>query len=533
LGTLLVTGDSMSMPLDRDLAAQLSRDGVRVIRDPHAGTGISKTFGVDWVALSSRQVERYRPDGVVIFIGANEGFPLADQRGRAVRCCGAAWTALYASRARRMAYTYRRHGATRVYWVTIPTPREAARRPIARAVNAAIAIAAQPWGGQVRVIDTVPIFTPGGTYRDSMSVGGTRTVVRESDGIHLSAAGSSILAKILLGLIANDFTYRRRLASSPGPTPPCFGAASRDPRKRCVNTSLTFRVVPSVADAQITPGSPCRPLDPTLNVCGFGLSPGEATATIALVGDSHAGAWRAAVDVVAKAKGWTGLSLTRAGCPFSRLIGRTSGPLAAQCVQWINGVLNWFSARPEVSNVFVIDHASRPAYVTARKRAYAFEAEVRGYVDAWRALPVSVRHIVVIRDNPQLDPNTLGCIESALARHAQAGLVCAVPRRRALIPDPEVAAAARLPDRVQVVDLTSVLCDGWLCYPVIGGALVFKDQSHLTRVFAETLGPVLLDAFSTLVSSWSPVPSPGRHRLTRARAVDRGLRAALGHVFWV
>jgi lysophospholipase L1-like esterase len=517
----------MTMPLDRDLARQLSRDGVRVIRDPRVGTGISKTFGVDWVALSSRQVRRYRPDGVVIFIGANDGFPLADHRGRAIACCSAAWTALYASRARRMADNYRRKGASRVYWVTIPTPREAARRPIARAVNAAIAIAAQPWADQVRVIDTVPTFTPGGIYRDSMPVGGIETVVRESDGIHLNAAGSSILAKMVLGLIAKDFVIgiRQALAASPSPTPPCFGAASRDPRKRCVNPSLTFSVVPSVADAQITPNSPCRPADTTINVCAFGVSPIEATATIALVGDSHAGAWRAAVDVVARARGWAGMSLTRAGCPFSRTI------LRPHCDQWTKGVLDWFSAHPEVSTMFVVDHASRPAHAAARKRI--FGAEARGYLDVWWALPVSVRHIVVIRDNPQIDPNTLACVESAVARHLQAGLSCAVPRRRALIPDPQPAAATRLPGRVDVVDLTSVLCDRALCYPVVGGALVFKDQSHLTRVFAETLGQVLHDAVSTLMNSWSPVPTPGVTGGPLRALSKRALPAALGQVFCV
>jgi hypothetical protein len=39
LHTLLVTGDSMSQPLDSDLAQQLVGRGVRVVRDPHIGTG--------------------------------------------------------------------------------------------------------------------------------------------------------------------------------------------------------------------------------------------------------------------------------------------------------------------------------------------------------------------------------------------------------------------------------------------------------------------------------------------------------------
>jgi hypothetical protein len=41
-------------------------------------------------------------------------------------------------------------------------------------------------------------------------------------------------------------------------------------------------------------------------------------------------------------------------------------------------------------------------------------------------------------------------------------------------------------------DLLSHFCDPQRCYPVVGGALVYKDQTHLTTVFAETLGPYLL-----------------------------------------
>jgi lysophospholipase L1-like esterase len=207
LHTLLVTGDSMSMPLDADLAQQLASRGVRVIRDSHIGTGISTTFIVDWGRLSALQVKQDHPDAVVVFIGANDGFPMAGPDGRQVSCCSAAWAAIYANRARQMVNTYRQNGAARVYWITLPTPREAARQSIARVVNAAIEVAAQPWADQVRVIDTVPTFTPGEVYRDAMSVNGSQTIVRQSDGIHLNDTGSSLLAGYVLTELARDFTY--------------------------------------------------------------------------------------------------------------------------------------------------------------------------------------------------------------------------------------------------------------------------------------------------------------------------------------
>jgi hypothetical protein len=207
LRTLLVTGDSLSTPLDLELARHLAGNGVRVKREPHLGTGISKTDLLDWGRLSATQARDDRPDAVVVFIGANEGFPMAGPAGRPVRCCGANWAAIYANRARQMMDAYRRNGATRVYWITVPTPREPARQRIQRVVNAAIEIAAQPWRDQIRIFDTVPIFTPRGRYRDAMPIAGRTKLVRESDGIHLNRAGSALLTERLLSALNRDFQY--------------------------------------------------------------------------------------------------------------------------------------------------------------------------------------------------------------------------------------------------------------------------------------------------------------------------------------
>ena len=82
LETLLVTGDSLSTPLDLELGQRLAPDGVEVVRDPHLATGISRDDLVDWAQLSATQVAQDEPDAVVIFIGANEGLPMPGPAAR-------------------------------------------------------------------------------------------------------------------------------------------------------------------------------------------------------------------------------------------------------------------------------------------------------------------------------------------------------------------------------------------------------------------------------------------------------------------
>jgi hypothetical protein len=51
---------------------------------------------------------------------------------------------------------------------------------------------------------------------------------------------------------------------------------------------------------------------------------------------------------------------------------------------------------------------------------------------------------------------------------------------------------------VHLVDLTQFMCSPRLCYPVVGGVLVHKDVTHLTPLFASTLGPFVLQSINRM-----------------------------------
>jgi lysophospholipase L1-like esterase len=207
LHTLLVTGDSLSTPLDLELGQRLAPKGVDVIREPHLATGISRDDLVDWAQLSATQVAEDHPDAVVIFIGANEGLPMPGPDGADVSCCGPKWAAIWANRARQLMDNYRQNGAARVYWLTVPTARDPDRKPITDAVNAAVYAAAAPLRSQVRVIDDASFFTPGDQFRNAMEVDGAEEIVREPDGIHLNQTGSGLAADQVEEALERDFAY--------------------------------------------------------------------------------------------------------------------------------------------------------------------------------------------------------------------------------------------------------------------------------------------------------------------------------------
>lgn len=275
--------------------------------------------------------------------------------------------------------------------------------------------------------------------------------------------------------------------------PRCFGAASRDPKSRCVNPSLRRAVVPSPQDAVLTPNAPCAITSTKLPyTCRFGVRSPRATRTIALIGDSHATHWRGALEVVAQARGWGGYSLTRAGCALSTATPDIDKARRKSCTDWRKAVFAWFGRHPGVQTVFVSQAVGLG--VRAPRGRSAREHQIQGYRRAWRRLPRTVRQIVVLRDTPIVRENTADCVERALNRRRRAATSCALSRAKVLRRDP-AAVAARRPNtaRVHVVDMTRFMCSPKLCYPVVGGVLVHKDTTHLTSVFASTLGPFLLD----------------------------------------
>jgi hypothetical protein len=306
------------------------------------------------------------------------------------------------------------------------------------------------------------------------------------DNSHITRAYGATLGPFLLRRVA-------ALTAHSVAKPVCFGAAARDPQRACVDPS-SVTVTPSPADAPLLTAAPCAVEEQgdLLVVCALGAPAAEAVATVALVGDSHAGHWRAALDVVAQLKRWRVLSINRNGCPYSLAVQNTTEPLAAQCLQWAAEVARWFGHHPEVGTVFTGELANRDGVIPA-PHVDELTAAVRGYVNAWRALPPSVTRVVVIRDNPHASTRTLPCLARVLAAGRRVAGACTLPRRRYLSPDPAAIAAARLRSaRVHVADLTRFFCGRRRCFPVVGGVLVFKDMSHITSVFARTLGPFLL-----------------------------------------
>lgn len=307
----------------------------------------------------------------------------------------------------------------------------------------------------------------------------------------MAAIAVAVVAAVSATVVAPSSGQDATRSAAEVETQRCFGAASRDPERRCINRDLFLTVVPTPTEARTGQNSPCMPVDRTeaLYPCVFGTPPDEAVKTIALVGDSHAGHWRAALDVVARQRRWHGISLTQTGCPMTHATPILKGRQRDDCLAYNRALKPWLEDHPQVSAVFTSQHGGKVVRPPGQSQ---YTAQVDGFVRAFEDLPPSVEDMIVIRGTPWSTFRAPACIDEAVADGRRPDRACALPRRRALRRDLAAVAGTLTGDpRVKVLDLTRFMCGRKRCFPVVGGALVHKDTGHITQTFSRTLGPYL------------------------------------------
>ena len=172
--------------------------------------------------------------------------------------------------------------------------------------------------------------------------------------------------------------------------------------------------------------------------CEFGVPAAEARNTIALIGDSHAAHWRAALEIVAQQVKWRGISITRSGCPYTRAVARLDPAAAARpaCAGTRRSRAGWpptrRSARSSSSRT-----TTRPIVVKDPGQPVLGEddrllARVEGAAEVRQARHRHPRHAEVDAGHAELRPRRDG--EAQERGHHLRALAqrCARPRRRRL-----------------------------------------------------------------------------------------------------
>lgn len=197
---VLVVGDSLAVDLGIGVSREL--DGSRFVTkvDARESTGLARPDYFDWPAQTAADVSRFHPDVVVAMFGAN------DNQGVLVGDSGIAfgtseWRTEYARRVGGLMRSVMSSGPA-VVWVGMPTMSSASLANSMRALNDIYRSQAARHPDVVYV-DTWSLFSgPNGHYTAFLSNdSGQEELVRQPDGVHLTAAGDVRLARYVIDVL--------------------------------------------------------------------------------------------------------------------------------------------------------------------------------------------------------------------------------------------------------------------------------------------------------------------------------------------
>jgi peptidoglycan/LPS O-acetylase OafA/YrhL len=269
---------------------------------------------------------------------------------------------------------------------------------------------------------------------------------------------------------------------------PCFGASAMRADRHCVPVSDQVVPSPIVAskDMSFSYNYDCQLKLPFTGFksCVFGDQ--KATRNVALVGNSHAIHWLPALQQVALAEHFKITTFFSEQC-FATTV-PIKFPTRAEtdnCLRWGRQVLDTTKA-----GRFDLIITSERTYLSplAGGGNKAFQQGYTAYVKNWLT---ANRRVLVLRDVPH-PATTVQDVPTCVAQHRHELTACEGTRSSWMHEDPLADAVRALKsDQAVVANLTDWFCTKTTCPPVIGGAMVYFDGSHITATYARTLVPVL------------------------------------------
>jgi peptidoglycan/LPS O-acetylase OafA/YrhL len=220
--------------------------------------------------------------------------------------------------------------------------------------------------------------------------------------------------------------------------------------------------------------------------CIYGDEDGDVT--VALTGDSKAGQWFAAINTIAIEQGWRLELYLKSKC------GLNPAQPSADCRAFNEKVIQHLTSS-EGRVDLVITSAGRGTN-SPRDRASA-RSYVTGYDRYWKQLEAVGTRVVAISDNPgPVDRRDQPLYECA-ANHPSDLLSCAFSSSDGRGTE-ALRAATRLGPERRWIDLNPWVCPQTAdrrCPVAVGGVLVYRQGSHLTDTYVETMVPIIRGHF--------------------------------------
>lgn len=216
--------------------------------------------------------------------------------------------------------------------------------------------------------------------------------------------------------------------------------------------------------------------------------------SVVVFGDSHAGMWFPALELISKQQRWRLIDLTKSGCPavdVNLSAWFLNGAPYSACSQWrATAMAHIASLHPALVIVSWARWLEQPEAVPTPGVPTGFGNPWEdGIAAAFDSLRHAARRVIFISDTPTLPWSAPAC----LAQHVSNVQACTASQSAstqfASVKASELELARR--EGVGAIDPTSWFCTQARCPAIVNNLLVYQDNSHMTREWSRFLAPVL------------------------------------------
>jgi len=219
---VLVVGDSLAVTLAVSMEKVFKEyEGLTMIPKGKIASGLFNPHYYNWDQALRQFLDEYRPQLVVVMMGANDAKYLAlDPESPEPAALEDRRKAVYEARLARFISIMDEKGVPS-YWIGLPVMGDPDLSAKGKALNALVSKAVQD-SAHCRFVDTWDLLAgPGGCYTHHLVTDSGRKIrVREGDKIHFSTAGGDILVRALLKDVEEIVDLRpsdrKQVAQAPG-----------------------------------------------------------------------------------------------------------------------------------------------------------------------------------------------------------------------------------------------------------------------------------------------------------------------------
>ena len=201
---ILLIGDSLGNNLAYGMISQLTNQTTLTFtRKAKASTGLSNPWFYNWHTNLATFLKTYKPNMVIVFLGANDRQDYVINGVRQVFGTEA-WKKTYRANITKIASAATKSGAY-VLWVGMPIMKPYNYAKGITLIDAQFALAVPTVPGASYLATRAYTADASGAYREGAMVNGRYAQIRGEDGIHFTAIGQQVMATYVINSITRIF----------------------------------------------------------------------------------------------------------------------------------------------------------------------------------------------------------------------------------------------------------------------------------------------------------------------------------------